>query len=188
MLNRRRLSLQIVGRVGIARVEGEHRVANDVLVLAAEALLDQGRQLVDVEVENPRQKAQDEDILALVLGGAADRLDGAARDRHADRREALVLGVGFDVVGVVDQHTARSEEFEVALVAVLIERYEVIRLVPGGEDVAGAHAHLKNGRDRRKWSTGSSCKSSRLGRIGRPAGPENLRSFEFRLGNCRRGG
>ena len=139
----------VSGRVGVAGVEGEHGVADDVLVLAAEALLDERGELLDVEVEDAREQAEDEDVLALVLRGAADGLDGRAGHRHADVAKRLVVGVRLDVVGVVKEHAAGPEGADVRFVAVLIEGHEHVGAVAGGEDVAGAHAHLEDRRPAR---------------------------------------
>ena len=100
-------------------------------VFPPEALADERGELLDIEVEDAGDQAEDEEILALVLGGAADGLDGGGGDRHADRGEALVVGVGFDVVGVVDQHAALAERGQMALVAVLVEGDEEVGLVAG---------------------------------------------------------
>ena len=45
-------------------------------ILAAETLGDQLFQLRHVEIEHPREQAERENVLALVLGRAADGLDG----------------------------------------------------------------------------------------------------------------
>jgi hypothetical protein len=50
------------------------------------------------------------------------------------------------VIRIVEEHAARAQRGKMALVAVLVERDEEVGLVAGGQDVPGAHAHLKDGR------------------------------------------
>ena len=140
---------EIVLRPRVAGVEREHRVADDVFVLAAKALLDERGELRNIEVEDPCDDAEHVDILALVFRRAADGFDGARRDRDGNLREAVVLGVGGDVVGVVEEHATGAQRTDMRVVAVLIKRHEHVRAVAGREDVAGAHAHLENRRTAR---------------------------------------
>ena len=51
---------------------------------------EQAHEFLDVEMENFRDQAEDENVLALILGGSAERLDGEAGDRDADVNEAFV--------------------------------------------------------------------------------------------------
>ena len=137
---------QIILRPGVAGIEGQHGVAHDVLVLPAETFLDQRGDLLDIEIENPGDDAEHVDVLALVFRGAADRLDRARRDRHADLREAMIVGVGLDVIRVVEEHAAGPQRADVGVVAVLVKRDEHVGAIAGGEDVARAHAHLEDRR------------------------------------------
>jgi hypothetical protein len=140
---------------GVAGVEREHGVADDVFVFAAETLFDEAGEFLDIEIEDPGDEAHDVDVLALLFAGAADGLDGAAGDRHGDLGEAVVAFDGLDVVRIVEEHAAGAEGADVGVVAVLIKRDEHVGAVAGGENVAGAHAHLEDrgsagdgGRDR----------------------------------------
>ena len=136
---------QVADGIGVAGLERHERGVDDALVFAGEFFADQGLQLVDVEMENFRDQAEDENVFALVLGGAAERFDGEAGDRHADVNEAAVIEIGLDVIGIVKEHAALFQKADVVLVAVLIKRDEEIGFVAGGEDFAGAHADLENG-------------------------------------------
>ena len=75
-------------------------------------------------------------FLPLSLAVPPTRLDRQAGDRHADVNEALVVGIGLDVIGVVEQDAAVAQRIDVVLVAVLVERDQEIGLVAGGEDLA----------------------------------------------------
>ncbi len=97
-------------------------------------------------MENFRDQAEDENVFALVLGRAAQRLDRQASDRHADVDETLVVEVRLDVIGVVKQDAAFFEKVDVVLVAVLIKRDQEIGFVTRREHFARAHADLKDRR------------------------------------------
>ena len=135
---------QVVLRPGVARVEGEQRVAHDVLVLTAETLADQLGELRHLEVEDARDQPEHVDVLALVLRGAADRLDGAGGDRAGDVGEPIVALDGLHVIRIVEQHATRPQGADVRVVAVLVKRDQHIRPVAGREDVPGAHPHLED--------------------------------------------
>lgn len=102
-----------------------------------------------VEIEDPRDHAEDVDVLPLVLRRATDRLDGAGRDGHGDVGEAVVVRRGFDVVAVVDEHAAGPERADMGVVAVLIKHDQHVGAVAGGKDIARSHAHLKDRRPAR---------------------------------------
>src|SRR5205814_9653553 len=101
---------------------------------AGEFFPNQGLQLLDVEVENFRDQAEDENIFALVLGGAAERFDGESGDRDADVYETFVVEIRLDVIGIVKENAAFFEEPDVVLVTVLIKRDEEIGFVAGRQD------------------------------------------------------
>lgn len=75
---------EVFGGVGVARVEGQHGVAHDVLGLAGKALLEERRELRHVELEHAGDEAEHVDVLALLLGGAADGLHGGGGHGNAD--------------------------------------------------------------------------------------------------------
>ena len=143
--------MEIVLGPRVTGVEGQHGVADNVFVLTAEALFNEGGQLLNVEVEDARDEAENVDVLALVLAGAADGFDGAAGDGNGDLGEAVVALDGCDVVGIVEEHAAGAEGTDVGVVAVLVECDEHVGAVPGGQNVAGAHADLE---DRRSTGDG----------------------------------
>ena len=126
----------------------------DALVFATELFGDQSFQLFDVEIENFCDQAKDENVFALVLGGAAERFDGQTSDRHADINETFVVQVRLDVVRIVKQDPALAQKTDVVLVTVLVERDQKISFVACRQDFAGADAHLKNGRPTRdrRWN------------------------------------
>src|SRR5205807_640457 len=57
----------IADRIGIAGLERHHRRVDDALVFAGKFFGDDPLQLVDIETENFRDQAEDENIFALVL-------------------------------------------------------------------------------------------------------------------------
>ena len=140
------LRQNVADRVGVAGRERHERGVDDALVFAGEFFLDQRRQLLDIEMKNLRDQAEDENVFALVLGRAAERFDGQAGDRHADVNETFVVEVRLDVVGIVKQDAALFQKVDVVLVTVLIKRDEEIGFVAGGENFARADADLENRR------------------------------------------
>ena len=140
------LRQDVADGVGVAGRERHDGGVDDALVFAGEFFFDQRRQLLDIEMEDFRDQPEDENVFAFVLRGAAERFDGEAGDRHADVNEAFVVEVGLDVIGIVKENAAVFQKADVVLVAVLIKRDEEIGFVAGGEDFAGAHADLENGR------------------------------------------
>ena len=130
-------------------------------------------------------QAEDEDVLAAVLGGAADGLDGGAGDGDADVADAaLVLEVRLDVVGVVDADAAVAERADVVVVAVLVEGDQEVGLVAGGEDLARAEVDLEDGRaagdGRRDGHVGHDLLGGAAGESGRG----NRRWTGCRPANC----
>ena len=137
----------IADRVGVAGLERHDRGVGDALVFAREFFVDQiVFSLLDIEMEDLRDQAEDEDVFALVLGRAAERFDGQAGDGNADVNEAFVVEIGLDVVGIIKENAAFFQEADVVLVAVLIKGDEEIGFVAGGEDFARADADLENRR------------------------------------------
>jgi hypothetical protein len=61
-------------------------------------------------------------------------------------RKAVVVGARLDVIRVINEYATRTKRVDVRFVAVLVEHHEHVGTVASGQDVAGAHAHLKNGR------------------------------------------
>ena len=109
MLEAVEVAEEVLDGIGVAGVEGEQGGAGGVLAAVAEALVDEGAEFFDVEVEDAGDEAEGVDVLALVLGGAAGGLDGGAGDRDADLEEAGVVRIRLHVVAVVDQHAALAE-------------------------------------------------------------------------------
>jgi len=97
------------------------------------------------ELEDAGEQAEGEEVLALLARGAAEGLDGEGGDGDADFDEAVVVHVGRDLVGVVEQDAAFAEKADVLVVAVLVEGDQEVRLVSGGEHLARADAHLEDG-------------------------------------------
>ena len=128
-------------------MEGAQGGVNDALVLAGEAFCHQFGQLGHVEVEHAGQQTESENVFALVLGGAADGLDGQRGDGHGQMAVGLFgLRRGCDVRGIVQDDAALAQAVDVAVVGVLVERDEQIGLVTGAEHFAGPNAHLEDGR------------------------------------------
>ena len=136
-------------RVGVAGLERHERGVDDALVFAGEFFADDLFQLLDIEMKNFRDQAEDENVFALVLRRAAQRLDRQAGDRHADVNEAFVVEIRLDVIGIIKQDAAFSQEVDVVLVAVLIKGDEEIGFVAGGEHFARADADLEDRRPAR---------------------------------------
>src|SRR4051794_36706282 len=109
MLKLKRLP-QALDLVTIAGIETGQGILHDRRILAAETLLDELRELGNVEIKHARNQPERVNILALVAPRAADRFDGERRDRHSDvmiRLEQIV--VRLHMVGVV-KHDAASFE------------------------------------------------------------------------------
>src|ERR1041385_7661741 len=58
----------------------------------------------------------------------------------------LPFGVGFDMVGVIQNDATFFNRVDMLLVRVLIEGQQYIRLVSGASNFAGTDAHLENRR------------------------------------------
>ena len=140
------LRQDIADRIGVAGLKRHERGVDDALVFAGEFFLDQRLQLLDIEMENFRDQAEDENVFALVLRRSAERFDGQSGDRHADVNETFVVEVRLDVVGIVKQDAAFFQKADVVLVTVLIKRDEEIGFVARGEDFARADADLEDRR------------------------------------------
>ncbi len=74
----------VAQRVIVAGLESGQGVVQHAGILAAEPLADERLELGDVQVEDAGHQAQRKDVLALILGRAADRLDGQIGNRHPD--------------------------------------------------------------------------------------------------------
>src|SRR5882724_565596 len=162
-----KLRENIADGITVAGLERHQGGVDDALVFAGELFANQRLQLLDVEVENFRDQAEDENVFALVLGGAAERFDGEAGDGDADVDETFVVKVGLNVIGIVKENAAVFQEPDVVLVAVLIKRDEEIGFVAGRQHFAGAHADLENG-----WAAGDGGGNRHVGHdfLGAPAG------------------
>ena len=130
--------------IAITRVKGHQGILDDALVLAAEPLADQFLELLGIEAENLRDQPKRENILALVAARAADRLDGCARDRHADVVVALVLEVRLHVVGIVKQNASFAKTADVVLVGMLVEGDQEIGVIARRKDVSRSDVNLEN--------------------------------------------
>ena len=71
-----KLRENIADGITVAGLERHQRGVDDALVFTGEFFADQRLQLLDVEMENFRDQAEDENILALILGRPAQRFDG----------------------------------------------------------------------------------------------------------------
>src|SRR5436190_18447860 len=141
-----KLRENIADGITVAGLERHQGGVHDTLVFAGELFANQRLQFFDVEVENFRDQAENENVFALVLRGAAERFNGEAGDRHANVNETFIVKVRLDVVGIVKENAAVFEETDVVLVAVLVKRDEEIGFVAGRQHFAGAHADLENRR------------------------------------------
>src|SRR5436190_7707601 len=144
-----KLRENIADGITVPGLERHQGGVHDALVFAGEFFANQRLQFLDVEVENFRDQPENENVFALVLGGAAERFDGEPGDRHADVNETFVVEVGLDVIGIVKKNAALFQKPDVVLVAVLVKRHEEIGFVAGRQDFASAHADLENG-----WTAG----------------------------------
>ena len=62
--------------IRVASCKRHDSSVDDALVFARELFFNQPGQLLDIEGENFRDQAEDENILALILGRPAQRFDG----------------------------------------------------------------------------------------------------------------
>ena len=74
----------VAERIGVAGMKRRERVVQDARVLAGETFADELFQLRHVQVEHFGDQAEGENVLALVLGRAADGLD--RQRRKSERR------------------------------------------------------------------------------------------------------
>ena len=135
--------------IGIAGLECHERGVGDISGFSAKSLGDQLLELLDVEVKDLRDQPEDENVLAFVLRRSAKRFDGQPGDRNADVNEPFLVRIRLDVVGIVEQDAAVSQEADVVLVAVLVKRDEEVRFVARGKNLARPHADLENRRTAR---------------------------------------
>ncbi len=136
----------LADRVAVTGLECHERGVDDALVLARKFFGDDSPHLLDIEMENFADEAEDENVLALVLGGAAERFDGEASDRNADVNETFVVEIRLDVIRIVKQDAAFLKKIEVVLITVLVKRDEKVGFVAGRKDFARADADLENRR------------------------------------------
>ena len=143
---RGKVKLLQVGRLeGVTGVERIHAVSQDVFSLAAELALDDSGELFPVEVEHGADHPEDEDVLAAVLGGASDGFHGRRREWDADVMNAPLVSGLLNLLRIVEADATVLEGLQVAVVAVLVEGYQDVCLIPGMEDFPGAEVNLENG-------------------------------------------
>ena len=82
---------EVAELVAVATVEGQEGHAEHVFLFLAELALDDALQFVHIQLERLAEQAEHEEILALVLGRAADGFHGGGSDRHADVMMLLVF-------------------------------------------------------------------------------------------------
>jgi len=121
----------VVGGPGVAGIEGQHGVTDDVLAEFAELLIDELGHLGDFEIEETAKQSQHEDVFALFLGRTTDRFDRGTGNRNAHGNTVDARGVGRDVVAVVDEHAAFAEGANVVVETVSVEGDEEVGLVAG---------------------------------------------------------
>ena len=93
-------------RISVPCLERHQGGVDDAFVFPGEFLGDDSFQLLDIEAENFRDQSEDENIFALVLGGAAKRFNRQSGDGHADVHETFVIEVRLDVVWIVKKDAA----------------------------------------------------------------------------------
>ena len=93
-------------------------------------------QFVGVEVENFRDQAENENVFAFVLSGAAERFHGQTGNGHADVKETFIIEIRLDVVRIVKQDAAFAQESDVVLVTVLVKRHQKIGFIARGQHFA----------------------------------------------------
>ena len=121
----------VADRIRVTGLERHQCRVDHAFVFPSEFLGDNSFQLLNIEIKNFSDEAEDENIFAFVLGRAAERFHGKTGDRHADVKETFIVEVRLDVVRVVKQDAAFSQEADVILVTVLIKRDQKIGFVPG---------------------------------------------------------
>ena len=55
----------------------------------------------------------------------------------------LLVWVGLDIVGIVEQHSTVAKKADMVLVAVLMQGYQEVSFVSRRENFAGSNAHLE---------------------------------------------
>jgi len=128
---------QVLQLMGVARIEAGHSILEDRRVFPAKALPEELRDLLDIEIIDPGQKSEGEDVLTLVTTGAADGLHGLARDGDTHVAIALQpLGLRRHMIGIIQDDPTELHRVDVPLIAVLIERQKHVGLVTGRQHVA----------------------------------------------------
>ena len=145
----------IADRIGKPSLERHKGRVGYVLRFSAEPLRDQLLQLLRIEMKYAREQSEDENILPLVLGRSAERFDGQPGDGNAHMNELLLVWVGLDIVGIVEQDSTFPKRADMVLIAVLMQCHQKVCFVSRRENFAGSNAHLENrwtsrdrGRDR----------------------------------------
>ena len=138
------LRQDVADRVGISSRKRHDGGVGDARVFAGEFFFDQRRQLLDIEIKNLRDQAEDKNVFAFVFRRPAQRLNRQSGDRHADVNETFVVKVRLDVVGIVKQDPAIFQKADVVLITVLIERNQEIGFISRGKNFTRAHADLED--------------------------------------------
>ena len=139
-----KLGEHVFDRISVARLERHQRRFRKARVLPAEPFANQRLELFHVEIEDRGEQAEHENILSLVLRRASQRLNRQARNRDADIDIALVVQVGLNAVGVVQQHAAFLQRTDVAFITVLVEGHQKIRLIARRQNLPRADADLED--------------------------------------------
>ena len=114
---------------------------------------------------------------------------GQARNRHADMVIILFpFRLRLDVVGIVKHDAALFQRTDVVFVGVLVKRQQHVRLVARTQHLAGADAHLENGRPAGNRRRNGHERHDLLLAAARPAARGNRRWPGCRPANCRRCG
>src|SRR5437868_13525064 len=92
--------------IGVASLERHQCGVDDTLVFTGKFLADYSFQLLHIEAENFRDKTEDENILALVLGCAPECLNGQSGNRNAHVNETFVVEIRFDIIRIVKEDPA----------------------------------------------------------------------------------
>ena len=128
-------------------MKGGERRGGDALGLALKAFDNQSLNASGIEVKHARDQTERENVFALVLGRAADGFHSQLGDRAADVTEfSLQILARLHMRCIVQNDTAFLYEIDVVIVAVLIEGHQHIGFVAGCQHLAGAEAHLEDGR------------------------------------------
>ena len=135
----------VANLVGVTRIKGQQRIAQHGLVLFAELTADDADELIFIQIENGNDQAEHEQVLAAILRGATDGLHGGRGERNADVEDALLMLDLLHLAAVVEADAALTQRGKMAVVAVLIEGHEHVRLIASGEHFARAEMHLEDG-------------------------------------------